>query len=65
MGLSDRTPLLIDSGDVTHIGNKNIFSFEPALFEREGFLDLIAREWTKENRGESKVERWQYEIRNL
>ena len=64
-GLSDHTPLLLDSGDATHIGNKNIFSFEPSRFEREGFLDLIAREWAAESRGDSNLERWQYKIRHL
>src|SRR3954464_5555314 len=39
--LSDHTPLVFDSSDVTHFGNKNIFSFEPSWFEKEGFLDLI------------------------
>ena len=41
-GISDHTPLLVDSGEAAHVGNKNIFSFELAWFEREGFQDLIA-----------------------
>jgi len=64
-GLPDHTPLLVDSGDATHVGNKNTFSFELAWFEKEGFLDLVAREWAKENRGHSNIERWQYKIRHL
>lgn len=35
-GLSDHTPLLVDSGEATHVGNKNIFSFKLSWFEREG-----------------------------
>lgn len=31
-GLSDHTPLLVDSGDATHVGNKNIFSFKMTWF---------------------------------
>ena len=64
-GISDHTPLLLDSGGATYSGNKNVFSFEMAWFEREGFLDLIAREWAKEVGGRSAIERWQNKIRNL
>ena len=48
-GISDHTPLLVDSGAPTHLGNKNIFSFELAWFEREGLLELLAREWAKDS----------------
>jgi hypothetical protein len=51
--ISDHTPLLVDSGEAIHVGNKNIFSFELAWFEREGFLDLLAREWAKDSGGRS------------
>lgn len=61
----DHTPLLVDSGEATHVGNKNVFSFELGWFEREGFLDLIANEWTKETGGTSSMDRWQNKIRHL
>lgn len=32
-GLFDHTPLIVDSGDAVHLGNKNIFSFELSWFE--------------------------------
>ena len=57
-GISDHTPLLVDSGEAMHMGNKNTFSFELAWFEREGILDLIAREWAKDTGGLTSVERW-------
>ena len=41
------------------------FSFELSWFEREGFLDLIAREWAKDSGGRSPIERWQNKIRHL
>ena len=56
-GISDHTPLL-DSSEATHMGNKNSFSFELAWFEREGFSDLVAREWAKDVGGRTSVERW-------
>ena len=46
--ISYHTPLLVDSGEATHVGNKNTFSFELAWFEREEFLDLITRELAKD-----------------
>ena len=64
-GFSDHTPLFVDSGEPNHVGNKNTFSFEMAWFEREGFLDLIAREWAKGVGGRTAVERWQNKIRSL
>jgi hypothetical protein len=64
-GLSDHAPLLLDSGEAGHVGNKAPFSLELSWFDREGFIDLIAAEWEKENRGAMNVERWQYKIRHL
>ena len=63
--ISDHTPLLVDSGDPSHVGNKNIFSFELSWFDREGFFELIAREWAKDSGGRSPIERWQNKIRHL
>ena len=47
------------------MGNKNIFSFKLAWFEREGFFDLVAREWAKDAGGRTAVEHWQNKIRHL
>ena len=63
--ISDHIPLLVDSGDPTHVGNKHTFSFELSWFDREGFLNLIAREWAKDQGGSSPIERWQNKIRHL
>ena len=64
-GILDRTPLFIDSGEATHVGNKNIFSFELAWFERQGFLDTVARVWAKDAGGKTALVRWQNKIRHL
>src|SRR3989337_356352 len=63
--ISDHTPLLVDSGDATHIGNKNTFSFELSWFEKDNFIAIIAREWAKPVSGRSNLERWQNKIRHL
>ena len=63
--ISDHTPLLVDLGDATHIVNKNTFSFELSWFEKENFLDIIAREWAQPITGQTCVERCQNKIRHL
>ena len=57
-GISDHTPLFVDSSEATHLGNKNSFSFELSWFEREGFFDLVAREWAKDLGGKTALQRW-------
>ena len=62
---SDHTPLLLDSGNHAHIGNKPNFSFELAWFNHDGFYDMIAAEWAKPVRGNTPIERWLDKIRYL
>ena len=56
--ISGHTPLLVDSGEATHVANKNTLSFELGWFEREGFMELTATEWAGDMGGSSSVERW-------
>ena len=62
---SDHTPLIIDSGKHAHLGNKAMFSFELSWLRKEGFYDLITREWNSVTTGSSPIERWQNKIRHL
>ena len=62
---SDHTFLIIDSGKHAHLGNKAIFSFELSWLRKEGFYDLITREWNSVTTGSSPIERWQNKIRHL
>jgi hypothetical protein len=62
---SDHTPLLIDSGEQAHIGNKSQFSFELSWFRQDGFHDLVKKEWLAvPNRGDP-IKNWQNKIRHL
>lgn len=63
--ISDHTPLLLDSGQATHKGKSDAFSFESSWFTREGFVDMISREWNKHAGGNSSVDVWQNKIRHL
>lgn len=63
--ISDHAPLLVECGEPTLKGNKNVFYFELAWFEREGFLDMVAREWTSVKRGRLNMDTWQNKSRYL
>jgi hypothetical protein len=62
---SDHTPLILDTGEQAFSGNKSIFSFELAWFKKEGFVDLVRREWTSISKGNNPMEIWQNRIRHL
>jgi hypothetical protein len=62
---SDHTPLLLDSGDPAHLGNKNNFSFELSWMRQDGFFDLVKTEWNLIQSGKNPVERWQNKMRHL
>lgn len=62
---SDHTPLLLDSGDQAFKGNKYHFSFELAWLKKEGFAEMVAREWASISSGSNPMEVWQNKIRHL
>jgi hypothetical protein len=62
---SDHTPLLIDSGEAAHVGNKTTFSFELSWMRQDGFFEMVRDEWTSVHSGGSPVERWQHKVRHL
>jgi hypothetical protein len=62
---SDHTPLLLDSGEQAHLGNKAHFSFELSWLREEGFYELIKREWNAEIKGTTPIDVWQNKIRHL
>jgi hypothetical protein len=62
---SDHTPLLTDSGEQAHLGNKAHFAFELSWLRQDGFLDLVKQEWNSIPRGDYPMEDWQSKIRHL
>ena len=62
---SDNTPLLIDSGNRAHLGNKPHFSFELSWLNHDGFYEIVAAEWDAVTKGLTPIERWQNKIRHL
>jgi endonuclease/exonuclease/phosphatase family metal-dependent hydrolase len=52
---SDHTPLLIDSGHHSHIGNRARFSFELSWLMKEGFYEMVDAEWNAYSVGETPI----------
>jgi hypothetical protein len=40
---SDHTPLILDSGEQAHLGNKAQFSFELSWLRHDGFVEIVIR----------------------
>jgi hypothetical protein len=61
-GISDHSPLLVDSGDNFSRGKKK-FRFEKWWLERPEFGDLIEKAWATECQGIGAMDRWQNKVR--
>jgi hypothetical protein len=62
---SDHTPLLIDVGRQTHVGNNIRFTFELSWLEQEGFHEMVTAEWAAGPVGKTPIQTWQNKIRHL
>jgi hypothetical protein len=62
---SDHTPLLLDTGEQAHLGNKEEFSFELSWLKFEGFKEVVIREWLSIPRVDNPILNWQNKIRHL
>jgi hypothetical protein len=62
---SDHTPLLLDSGEQSFLGNKFHFSFELAWLKQEGFMKMVAKEWNSVTTGANAIGIWQNKIRHV
>ena len=62
---SDHTPLIIDSGVQAHLGNKRNFSFELSWLRKEGFHEMIVKEWQSTPGGSTPTKTWQNKIRHI
>lgn len=62
-GISDHTPLVLNTSMSTHNNSPPLFKFERDWHLREEFFYLGANVWQTTNRGDSNLERWQNKIR--
>jgi hypothetical protein len=56
-GVSDHTPLLLDTGNATFTGNTRQFKMELSWFMCEDFYNQVAEIWNKPVRGRNLVQR--------
>jgi hypothetical protein len=57
-GVSDHTPLLLDTGDATFTGNNRQFRMELSWLTREGFYSRVTDICHKPVWGMNSVQRW-------
>jgi hypothetical protein len=62
---SGHTPLLIDSGHHTNIGNSARYSFELFRLRQDGFYDMLPAERTAITCGDTDILQCQNKIRHL
>ena len=63
--ISDHTPLLLDTGGLGHTNKQPLFKCELRQLLKEGFFELVAKIWKKENKGVTSIQRWQSKNRRL
>jgi hypothetical protein len=63
--VSDHTPLLLNSGEISRIATQPMFKFELGWLLRDGFLDMVRDIWANTTMGRTPMERWQGKIRRL
>jgi hypothetical protein len=63
-GISDHTPLLLDTGTSSQL-KSNGFKFELAWLFKDGFHEKVIEVWQRELRGTTSIEIWQNKIRYL
>jgi hypothetical protein len=64
-GVSDHTPLLLNSGEASSMTTQPMFKFELGWPLRDGFMDLVRDIWEHTVVGRTPMERWQGKIRRL
>jgi len=57
-GVSDHTPLLLDTGTPAFTGIAKPFKMELSWFYREDFYDRVVEIWNKPVRGQNSIQRW-------
>jgi hypothetical protein len=63
-GLSDHTPLLLDTS-LPSQHNPSVFKFELSWLFKDGFYELVTDLWQREAKGSTPMQIWQNKIRFL
>jgi len=57
-GVSDHTPLLLDTGDLSFSGQAKQFKMELSWLSHEDFRERVIEIWNQLVRGQNSVQRW-------
>jgi hypothetical protein len=63
--ISDHTPLLLNSGESSHMATQPMFKFELGWLLREGFTETVKDIWANTKGGRTPMEKWQCKICRL
>lgn len=64
-GVSDHSPLLLDTGTPALFGSNKLFKFELLWLQREGFQERVKQIWTNTFKGRNSVQRWNNKLSAL
>jgi hypothetical protein len=64
-GVFDRTPLILDTGNPTFLGNGSKFKLELSWFNHNDFWDHVIEIWNKPTKGNHSVQRWNNKLSAL
>jgi hypothetical protein len=56
--VSDYTPLLLNSGESSHMATQPMFKFELGWLLRNGFIEMVKDIWVNTTEGRTPMERW-------
>jgi hypothetical protein len=63
--ISDHTPLILNPNETSTSGNTALFKFEYGWLLRDGFIEMIRKNWSSHMEGNTPIERWQEKIRRV
>jgi len=63
--ISDHTPLLLNTGGASPDSSQPMFKFELGWLLRDGFMYMVKKVWSEENKGYTPMEKWQAKMRRL
>jgi hypothetical protein len=63
--LSGHTPLLLNSGESSHIATQPMFKFELGWLLWDGFMEMVRDIWLSTMVGRTPMKRWHGKIRRL
>jgi hypothetical protein len=64
-GVSDHTPLILDTGNPAFTGNGSKFELELSCFNHDDFRDRVIEIWNKPTKGNNSVQWWNNKLSAL